>query len=200
MLIKLEARIKQGLLCRFRAKRKLTQADAAALAGVSATIWNSIECMRFSNVGWESIKKVADLLDVRVDEICPEEIKDANLQLKREAYREDRCLEMYARATAERLSLPEMTECCTTEEIRSALKSVMQSITYRERTVLELRYGLDGKGTFTLEEIGKMFRITRTRVKQIEERAILKLQHPLRVNKLEELSGGKNLLAESIDK
>jgi RNA polymerase primary sigma factor len=56
----------------------------------------------------------------------------------------------------------------------------MTDLTYREREILRLRYGLADGYTYTLEEVGKIFSVTRERVRQIESKAVRKLQSPQR--------------------
>ncbi|MCH2114464.1 MAG: sigma-70 family RNA polymerase sigma factor [Pirellulales bacterium] len=66
------------------------------------------------------------------------------------------------------------------EALRERLESVMVELTYREREILRLRYGLADGYTYTLEEVGKIFSVTRERVRQIESKAVRKLQSPYR--------------------
>ena len=64
---------------------------------------------------------------------------------------------------------------------------VMQSLSElsdREKQIIMLRFGINGDGPMTLEEIGNIFNITRERVRQIETKALRKLRHPSRANKL----------------
>jgi len=63
---------------------------------------------------------------------------------------------------------------------------VMRSLSDRERTVLKLRFGLDDGHPRTLEEVGKVFNVTRERIRQIEAKALRKLKHPTRSRKLRE--------------
>jgi RNA polymerase primary sigma factor len=56
----------------------------------------------------------------------------------------------------------------------------MEGLNYREREILRLRYGLADGYTYTLEEVGKIFSVTRERVRQIESKAVRKLQQPYR--------------------
>jgi len=70
--------------------------------------------------------------------------------------------------------------------LREDLEEVMQSLTDRERTVLKLRFGLDDGQPRTLEEVGKVFNVTRERIRQIEAKALRKLRHPTRSKKLKE--------------
>ena len=64
--------------------------------------------------------------------------------------------------------------------LHEQLMEVMDTLTERERKVLILRYGLDGETPKTLEEVGKIFNVTRERIRQIEAKAIRKLHHPNR--------------------
>lgn len=62
--------------------------------------------------------------------------------------------------------------------LREEIRKVLGHLTGRERQVIELRFGLVDSHDYTLEEVGKKLRVTRERVRQIEERAIRKLRHP----------------------
>ena len=70
--------------------------------------------------------------------------------------------------------------------LREDLEEVMSSLSDRERTVLKLRFGLDDGQPRTLEEVGKVFNVTRERIRQIEAKALRKLRHPTRSKKLKE--------------
>jgi RNA polymerase primary sigma factor len=72
----------------------------------------------------------------------------------------------------------------TQEMLKEKLEQVLQTLTFREREILKLRYGMDNGYTYTLEEVGKIFKVTRERVRQIEAKAVRKLQHPVRARKL----------------
>jgi len=61
---------------------------------------------------------------------------------------------------------------------------VMQSLNHREREILRMRYGLTDGYAYTLEEVGKIFSVTRERVRQIEAKAVRKLQQPYRCREL----------------
>ena len=73
----------------------------------------------------------------------------------------------------------------THEMLKEKIRQVLDTLTYREREILKLRYGIGDGYTYTLEEVGRRFRVTRERVRQIEAKAIRKLQHPIRSRKLE---------------
>ena len=61
---------------------------------------------------------------------------------------------------------------------------MLDSLDYREREILRLRYGLADGYSYTLEEVGKIFSVTRERVRQIENKAVRTLQHPSRARRL----------------
>jgi RNA polymerase primary sigma factor len=80
------------------------------------------------------------------------------------------------------------------EMLKDKIDTVLNTLTYREREIIKLRYGLGDGYTYTLEEVGRIFNVTRERVRQIEAKAVRKLQHPVRSRQLEgfidSLSGG----------
>jgi RNA polymerase primary sigma factor len=70
------------------------------------------------------------------------------------------------------------------EMLRERIESVLNTLTFREREIIKLRYGIGDGYTYTLEEVGRIFRVTRERVRQIEAKAVRKLQHPVRARRL----------------
>jgi len=64
----------------------------------------------------------------------------------------------------------------TDDEKVDAIKSVLRKLSYREREIIKLRYGLGNGYTYTLEEVGHIFKVTRERIRQIEKKAIAKLE------------------------
>ncbi|MBM83042.1 MAG: RNA polymerase sigma factor RpoD [Planctomycetaceae bacterium] len=72
----------------------------------------------------------------------------------------------------------------TQEMLKDKIDSVLKTLTYREREIIKLRYGLGDGYTYTLEEVGRIFKVTRERVRQIEAKAVRKLQHPVRSHQL----------------
>jgi RNA polymerase primary sigma factor len=72
------------------------------------------------------------------------------------------------------------------EMLRSRISKVLKTLSYREREIIKLRYGLGDGYSYTLEEVGHIFKVTRERIRQIEAKAVRKLQQPSRS---QELSG-----------
>ena len=69
--------------------------------------------------------------------------------------------------------------------LKDKLGDVLCSLTERERKVLELRFGLGDGYSRTLEEVGKQFKVTRERIRQIEAKALRKMRHPTRIRHLQ---------------
>ncbi len=75
------------------------------------------------------------------------------------------------------------------EMLAKRIEQVLKTLTYREREILKLRYGIGDGYTYTLEEVGRIFKVTRERVRQVEAKALRKLQHPVRARKLQGFVG-----------
>jgi RNA polymerase primary sigma factor len=75
-------------------------------------------------------------------------------------------------------------EAATNQLLKEQVEAVLDSLTGRERRVLQLRYGLEDDRARTLQEVGKEFNVSRERIRQIEEKALRKLRHPSRSRKL----------------
>jgi RNA polymerase primary sigma factor len=71
------------------------------------------------------------------------------------------------------------------EMLKDRIDTVLKTLSYREREIIKLRYGIGDGYTYTLEEVGRIFKVTRERVRQVEAKAIRKLQHPVRSRRLE---------------
>jgi RNA polymerase primary sigma factor len=68
--------------------------------------------------------------------------------------------------------------------LKEKLKDVLETLTERERQVLEQRFGLVDGYSRTLEEVGRQFKVTRERIRQIEAKALRKMRHPTRLRQL----------------
>ena len=72
----------------------------------------------------------------------------------------------------------------TQEMLRNRIGKVLKTLSYREREIIKLRYGLGDGYSYTLEEVGHIFKVTRERIRQIEAKAVRKLQQPSRSQEL----------------
>ena len=84
-------------------------------------------------------------------------------------------------------------DCATAEGLREATLEILETLTPREAKVLRMRFGIEMNTDHTLEEVGKQFDVTRERIRQIEAKALRKLRHPSRSEKLRSfLEGDEN--------
>jgi RNA polymerase primary sigma factor len=82
-------------------------------------------------------------------------------------------------------SIDSPVAAASSEMLKDKIDQVLKTLTYREREIIKLRYGLGDGYSYTLEEVGRIFKVTRERVRQIEAKAVRKLQHPVRSRQLE---------------
>lgn len=83
-------------------------------------------------------------------------------------------------------SQPTLYDKVSKELLKEAMNKVLETLSPREKKVLIMRFGLDDGKPKTLEEVGKEFKVTRERIRQIEAKAIRKLKHPTRARKLKD--------------
>jgi len=122
------------------------------------------------------------------EELFPPELRNnteflcSQKTIEKTAYLRASALEHYARATTERLSSPGNHD--GGDKLRSDLNSAIKTLSYREREIIKLRYGLGDGYSYTLEEVGHIFKVSKDRIRQIEDKAIRKLQQPNRAGLL----------------
>ncbi|MCA9232944.1 MAG: RNA polymerase sigma factor RpoD, partial [Planctomycetales bacterium] len=81
-------------------------------------------------------------------------------------------------------------DSATMEGLAEATQNMLAGLTSREAKVLRMRFGIDMNTDHTLEEVGKQFDVTRERIRQIEAKALRKLRHPSRSDKLRSFLDG----------
>ena len=81
-------------------------------------------------------------------------------------------------------SMGSPAELVNTEELKEVTRKLLGGLTAREAKVLRMRFGIDMNTDHTLEEVGKQFDVTRERIRQIEAKALRKLRHPSRSQRL----------------
>jgi len=123
-----------------------------------------------------SVHEIAELMEVSVDEVRRTLVMGANpisLELPL-GETEDGCFgELVADTSAER---PERS--ASNELLQKEIGKLLKVLTYREREIIKLRFGLENGYSYTLEEVGRIFQVSRERVRQIEQKAVEKLQQP----------------------
>lgn len=174
----------------------LTQREAATMCGVP--LYRIQEFEKFDYRGGGAIvlkaaERVAGVYDLPLEKVLP-----PGLQGVAVTSRFTRCWEMppcalldagaNVGAASRTMALPAPDRGVVDEEyiekLRESLSVAMDDLTHRERCIVRARFGLDGDA-LTFEEVGKAFKVTRERVRQIEAKAIRKLQHPDRARPLE---------------
>ena len=83
-------------------------------------------------------------------------------------------------------NVPVPSEAAAFTLLKEQLAEVLSTLTEREQKVLKLRFGLEDGRPRTLEEVGKVFQVTRERIRQIEAKALRKLRYPGKSNKLKD--------------
>ena len=81
-------------------------------------------------------------------------------------------------------------EAALHDSMRDVVKDILDSLTPREAKVLRMRFGVEMSTDHTLEEVGKQFDVTRERIRQIEAKALRKMRHPSRSDKLKSFLEG----------
>jgi RNA polymerase primary sigma factor len=139
----------------------------------------------------EFIKPAKELMEVLG--ACPSELwTDEQLTLRLDSNRTERvmskeALQVTLQSSARSLiGLDYPEQEMVEEDMARVMTDKLDSLTPREAKVLRLRFGFDGGGGRTLEEVGAIFKVTRELIRQIEARALRKLRHPTRSDDLKQ--------------
>lgn len=132
----------------------------------------------------KEIGKVMGLEAAKIEEIIKISQEPSSLQAKVGAEGDTELAEFIH---DENSSSPE--DIASYELLKTHIEEVLHSLSDREKKVLELRFGLKDNRPRTLEEVGKVFGVTRERIRQIEAKALRKLKHPSRSRKLRDYLG-----------
>jgi RNA polymerase primary sigma factor len=165
----------------------------AKATGVSITGLYSLVNLMEPPVGvkGEFIKSAKDLMEVLG--ACPSELwTDEQLTLRLDSNRTERvmskeALQITLQSSARSLiGLDYPEQEMVEEELKTIVNDRLDSLTPREANILRLRFGFDGGEGRTLEEVGKVFKVTREQIRHIEARALRKLRHPTRSDDLKQ--------------
>ena len=96
------------------------------------------------------------------------------------------CEQAMLARTGKQIEIERVANAERISALKEQLEDVLDTLTDREENVLRLRFGLDVGRTRTLEEVGKVFGVTRERIRQIEAKALRKLRHPSRSKRLKD--------------
>ncbi|GHT45023.1 RNA polymerase sigma factor SigA [Planctomycetales bacterium] len=129
-----------------------------------------------------TIEEVADFTDMTIDEIRKVLVLGANPVSFEMPVGEEENNSFGELIADSQIDRPERS--ASNEFLRTEIGKVLNTLSYREREIIKLRYGLDSGYSYTLEEVGRIFKITRERVRQIEQSAVDKLKQPGRSRSL----------------
>lgn len=192
MKINAEIRLRHAAVIEARKAKGWTQKHLSEITGVRQTTISSLELLQFGLPRVQrAILTIAAALELDPDVVMPPDLND-NVVSKINVTRNvtpSRLLE-YTDKFNSRMVLPAPDEIMENDVMKEKLEEALEDLTPRERTVLEMRYGLEDGHIYSLEEVGRKFNISRERVRQIERAAIRKLRHPTRSNKLCEFVPG----------
>ena len=144
----------------------------------------------------EFIKSAKDLMEVLG--ACPSELwTDEQLTLRLDSNRTERvmskeALQITLQSSARSLiGLDYPEQEMVEEDMARVMKDKLDSLTPRQRKVLQLRFGLDGCAEHTLEEVGSMFKLSGAAIRMIEAKALRNMRHPTRSDDLKQFTEGE---------
>jgi len=190
--VRLEARLKNGDLVGAREQLGLTQTDVAKSIGISSTYYSRCENM-ISYPSQEIQAKICGFyrdngVFLFEDDVFPEELRKIK-STKRVVEREIPKSKLVSLSTIIQEDLPcpksGPQNILEMEELKRKMEKVLDTLTYREGEIIKLRYGIEDGNHYSSEEVGRKFKITGSRVREIEAKALRKLQHRGRSEKLQ---------------
>lgn len=159
-----------------REKLGMTQIELGDACGVSQSHVSAVECLRFCDVSEASIEKLAAFLCVDAEELVPPELRKQALPNRHTLVRDmapTALLGLSATHVLENKDAP-----MEALEMQAAIRGALDVLTFREREIIKLRYGLRDGCEYTVGEVGRIFGMTHKRVRQAERRALYKLMAP----------------------
>jgi len=187
MKIEAEIRLRNAVLRQRRVALGLTQKQLGDLIGVTAHTICQIETMRGSG-SREVLERLAEVLGCTADDLhikWPKEVPTIGTVVKDiEPHALEAYMDVVRCRALEMAKDPAVTAGAAEEYIdrKNQISKALDTLTFREREVIKMRYGIGTDDiAYTFEEIGRKFKVTRECVRQIEARALRKLQHPVRM-------------------
>ncbi len=190
----LTAKLRHGLLWA-AVKRLGSQAALARELGVTPTAvgqWVNLKGKPpFNSPRWPEIEaKLFVITGKTADELFPEALMSKDFLDAPKEFEQTKEVELraIACATRNRLELPSPEEDAIREELKEKVGEVLATLNFRQRTVLEMRFGIPDGRTHTLAEVGRAIGVTRERVREIEQKAIRELSKPRRRRVIEDFA------------
>lgn len=187
MRVRAILRLKNAAAVEAREKLGLSQREMADAIGIKKGTISNLECMRFRSISKETLETIAAFLDVDENVLIPPELRTKGLRNRFEITKDVHHLDLLI---DNRTDVPMIASApMEDDEAKRVVNRILNTLTLREREILKLRYGIGEDGTvFTREEIGKIFRMSTSRVGQVEAKAIQKMQRPSRIKALRRIT------------
>ncbi len=175
------AKLRNGPMIRYRNTGGIAQGEAARRAGIATLTWVLLEQMRLGlryDAEGSAARKVAQLLSMSLYDVFPPELRGRMSGCTRTAYGRlaAHCLTDAVERHTERMTLPSPADLIEQQDDVDRLKPLLMALSYREREIIKLRNGIGDGHAHTLEEVGKIFKVTRERIRAVEARAMRKLK------------------------
>jgi RNA polymerase sigma factor (sigma-70 family) len=187
MKIKAVLKIKNDAVICAREKLGLTQIGLDKAIGIGKGTICAIENFRLIQIKTthSCVKKISDFLNLPIEEVAPPDLcgEEFQTQFEQVINIQAKALLEYKNHSRDRLVLPspaeEIEKNDMVEYFTRLLDDNMHKLTFREREVIKLRYGINGDNSYTLAEVGRIFKVTKDRVRQVEAKAVRKLRRYL---------------------
>lgn len=167
----------------------MSQAEVAKACGVSVRAVCYVECLKFGRVKLDNLVKIADFLQIKLEDLAPADLRK---KVVGNTYSVSREMSSSVLLSFEQpLMLEDKDAPMASAEMKDAIEKALDTLCFREREVVKLRFGIGGEEPMTLSELSKIFRISPENVRRIENKAIKKLQHPVRAKKLRLIMDGE---------
>lgn len=175
MKLRAELRVRNDDVIQARKSLGFTQKHLSLICGMTIEQVANIEKLDFSHSDIRRhAERVAGALDLPVDLVAPEDVIGKTLTMDTSKVVDASPHQIVAYAKAGRSILPSPSDLAETNDlIENAIHK--SGLTLREKQVLKLRFGLDGESPYTLEEVGRIFKVTRERVRMVEAAALTKI-------------------------
>jgi RNA polymerase sigma factor (sigma-70 family) len=178
------SKLRSGPLFKYRMEHGIVQAEAARQAGVTHREWNEIECMRFRRTS--ALTRIAEFLGVNPEDICPEELVGTILGIPNRVEFRDVEPAMLESSMA-KYAMYALPDADRKDQVEKAVNVALSTLTFRQRETIKLRFGIGGHAPMTLEQIAKVFKVTRERIRQVIEKGIQELQRSDRAKIIEDI-------------
>ena len=202
MRVRATLRLRNEKLLAAREALGLTQAKMAKLADVNLMTLCRLEQMQFAKVKPEAIQRVAQAAELDIEEVCPSYLREQDIPSSMVSVADlpqEKMMALANRVSAtHRLPSPQdiAEETEAQKYLQKYLSWVLDKLSFREREIIKLRFGIGDGEVFTLKEIAHIFQISTQRVRQLEKKALKRLRNDRFQHLLQEVT---NLRLEKTD-